>query len=252
MVRIRIKEGKDPQLKIPQFICDRVLKEGVPSPYHLMVNGYKFMLWVGRPAAGKTSHMMSLFKDKRCFRKLWNNIILCCPAESLNSLKEGSNIFKDICPSKMYDSIDDIDVIREQVKFFAAHDENSVIIIDDQMSRLKNPVVEGVLCDIVANRRHYRCSIILLSQIYERVPLKVRKLVNSVVVMYRPSKKEMAMMFDELLEQKEEVAEQIEKLTFKKPYDWMLLDVPSQSIFAKYDQLCIEEDAKEETQQGGS
>lgn len=202
MVRIRIKEGTDPQLRIPQFVCDKVLKADVPSPYHLTVNGYKFILWVGRPGAGKTSHMMSLFKDKRCYRKLWNNIILCCPAESLNSLKEGSNIFKDICPSKMYDSIEDIDIIREQVKFFAAHDENSVIIIDDQMSKLKNPSVERVLCDIVANRRHYRCSVILLSQIYERVPLKVRKLVNTVIVMYRPSKKEMAMMFDELLEEK--------------------------------------------------
>lgn len=246
MVKITIKEGVDPLLKIPQFVCDKVLKADVPSPYHLTVNGYKFLLWVGRPAAGKTSHMMSLFKDKRCFRQCWNNIILVAPKESLNSLKEGSNIFKDICPSKMYDSIEDIDIIREQCKFFAAHDENSVIIIDDQMSKLKNPSVERILCDIVANRRHYRTSIILLSQIYERVPLKLRKLVSAMVVMYKPSKKEMSMIFDEALEENEEVSQQISKVVFQKPYDWMLLDVPSQQIFAKYNQVIIERDATQE------
>lgn len=240
-MRIIVKKGIDPKLKIPKFLCDQILKDSVPAPYDMLVDAYKFILFVGRPGSGKTSHVISLFRDKRCLRKVWNNVILCMPNESLASLKKESNIFEDIDPSKKYDSIEDIDQIREQVKYFAEQDENSVIIIDDQMSKLKLPFVERVLTDIIANRRHYRCSVILMTQIYERVPLKIRKLVNNIIIQFKPSKKEMAMIFDELLE-KEEIANQISQMAFQKPYDWLMIDVPSQRIFQKYNELIIDDE----------
>ena len=110
------------------------------------------------------------------------------------------------------------------------------------MSSLKNPYIEKVLTDIVSNRRHYRTSIILCSQLYERVPLKIRKLINDIFVMFRPSKREITMMFDELLEHKPEVAEEIYKLTFTKPYDFLFLDVPEQKIFKNYDEIIIKDE----------
>ena len=241
-MRITLKKGQDPQLKIPTFLCDKPLKENVPSPYHLLTDAYKFILFLGRPGSGKTSHMISLFRDKRCLRKVWNHVILVMPEESLASMKKESNIFSDIHPSKRYTDLKDIDVIREQVKDFAANDENSVIVIDDQMAKLKLPDVERVLTDIIANRRHYRCSIIMLTQIYERVPLKIRKLVNNIIVQFRPSKKELAMMFDETLEN-EELAHDISTMAFKNPFDWLMIDVPSQRLFAKFDELVIIDDA---------
>lgn len=82
----------------------------------------------------------------------------------------------------------------------------------------------------------------MCSQLYERVPLKVRKMVNDIFVMYRPSKKEIQMVCDELLEFKEDVAQQIYKIAFTKPYDWLFVDVPSQQIYANYNQLVISED----------
>ena len=239
---ITIKRGRDIELRVPRFICDNILKKDVPPPFHLLVDSYKCIVYVGLPRAGKTSHMISLFKDKRLLRKCWDNVIIVCPQESLNSLRESDNIFKDIDPSKKYDSIESIDVIREQVKFFAGQGENSVIILDDQMSRLKNPVIEKILLDIVSNRRHYRCSIVILSQIYERIPLRVRKLINVCIMMYRPSKKEVSMMMDELLEQDEETSQEVAKIAFKKPYDFLLVDAPSQRVFANYNELVFSDE----------
>lgn len=238
-MRIDIIKGEDPKLKIPKFVCDKALKTDVPSPYHLLVDGFKFILFVGRPASGKTSHMISLFKDKRCLRKVWNNVILIMPKTSLNSLKEGDNIFKDIDPDKQYEDIDDIGAVYQQVKKYSEDDETSVIIIDDQMSKLKNPAIEKVLTHIVANRRHLKTSIILLTQILERVPLKLRKLTNVVITMYRPSKKELTMTFEEFLEQKEDTAQEIGKLAFQKPFDFLFIDVPSQRLFSNYDEIII-------------
>lgn len=241
MKQITIKHGKDPKLKIPTFLCDKALKEDVPSPYNLLVNGYKVILWVGRPSSGKTSHLISLFRDKRCLKKVWNHIILVAPQASMNSLKQSHNIFKDIDDSKRFTDLSRIDLIREMVKHHSEENESSCIIIDDMMSDLKVPHIERVLVDLCSNRRHYKCHIIILSQIYERVPLRIRKLLNTVIMMFRPSKKDMSMMMDELLEENEETAQQISKITFEKPYDWLLIDVPSQQIFSKYNQLIIDE-----------
>lgn len=248
---ISIIRHPEVELKVPRFVCDAPLKSGVPKPYNLLVDAFKFILFCGRPQSGKTSHMMSLFKDKRCLKKVWNNIILVCPLESLASLKEGSNVFKDLDPNKFFTTLEDIDVIREMVKYYSSEKETSCIIIDDMMSSLKNPYIEMVLTDIVANRRHYKCSIIVLSQIINKVPLAIRKLVNTVVIQHKPSKKEMEIAFEEWLEQKPEIAEKVTEIAFKKPYDFLLIDVPSQTLYAKNNELIIHTDAnntKKETQ----
>lgn len=242
MVNIVVKKGSDPGLKRPGFLCDAILKDDVPKPFDLLVDGYKFCVFIGRPASGKTSFLFSLFKDKRCLKKVWNNIVLVCPEQSVNSIKKKDNIFKDLSEEKFYNTLEDIDQIRAQVKAYASMDENTAVIIDDQMSLLKDYYIEKILCDMVANRRHYRCSIFLTSQIYERIPLKVRKLINVAITMYRPSKKEITLLFDELLEHKQEVADKIYKIAFQKPYDFLLVDVVRQKIFANYNELVISDE----------
>lgn len=239
---ITVKKHKPYELKPPKFICDKKLKEeNVPSPYHLLVQGYRFITILGRPGAGKTSMLISLFRDKKLLKRCFNNIILVIPRESLASLSQKDNIFKDLSEEKFFTSLGDIDAIREMVKFYASEDENSCIIIDDQTSYLKDAYIQKILSDIVFNRRHYRCSIILLSQIYNSIPLKIRKLINVCMVMHRPSKKETKDIFEELLEHKEEVADRIFQMSFKKPFDVLTIDVPSQTIFANSDELIINE-----------
>lgn len=226
-------------LKPPRFVCDAILKDDVPPPYDLLVDSYKFILWVGRPKSGKTSHLFALFNDKRMLKRCWNNVIVCMPLQSLKSIKKSDNVFKDISSDKYYSDLEDIDQLKAQIQHYAEIGENSVVVIDDLMSSLKEAHIAKVLTDIVANRRHLRCSIILCSQLFERVPLRIRKLVNVVIVMYRPSKREIQMIFDELLEQKESTANEIYNLAFQKPFDFLMIDVPSQKIYANYDQIIL-------------
>jgi len=239
MVVIEVKKGNDPVLERPRFLVDHTLKQDVPPPYNLLVDGYKFIVWIGRPASGKTSHLFSLFKDKRILKKCWNNIILTMPIQSLQSINPKDNVFKNLSSEKFYPDLYGIDDIKEQVKFYANEGQDSCILIDDQASYLKNSFIESCLFDIIANRRHYRCSIILCSQLYERVPLRLRKLINVAFVMYKPSKREIQMLYDELLEQKPDVALQIFKMCFKKQYDFMMVDCVSQRIFSNYDELIL-------------
>lgn len=239
MVSITIRKGTDPQLKRPKFLCDVILKKDVPEPINLLVNGYKVIVISGRPASGKTSFTFSLFKDKRCLRKVWNNIILVMPKESLNSMTEESNIFKNLAPEKYYENLSNIQDIEAQIRSYSEDDENTCLIMDDMMSSLKDKGIERVLCSMMANRRHLKLTIIILTQLIERVPLKCRKLINDLIMLYRPSKKEMVMAVDEFLEQKEEVAMEIQKIAFEKPYDFLFIDVPTQKIYKNYDEIII-------------
>lgn len=236
---ITIKKHKPYELKPPKFICDKKLKDDVPAPYHLLVNGYRFITILGRPGSGKTSMLISLFRDKKLLKRCYNNIILVIPRESLNSLSKKDNIFKDIADEKFFTSLTDIDAIREMVKFYAEEGENSCIIIDDQTSYLKDAYIQKILSDIVFNRRHYRCSIMLLSQVYNSIPLKIRKLINICMIMYKPSKKETQDIFEELLEHKEEVANEIFHMAFQKPFDVLLIDVPTQTIFSNSNEIIV-------------
>lgn len=238
---ISIRKHTPYELKPPKFLCDKKLKEDVPAPYHLLVQGYRFITILGRPGAGKTSLLISLFRDKKLLKRCFNNIILVIPKESLGSLSQKDNIFKDLADEKFFTSLEDIDAIREMVKFYASEGENSCIIIDDQTSYLKDSYIQKILSDIVFNRRHYRCSIILLSQIYNSIPLKIRKIINVCMIMFKPSKKEAQTIFDELLEQKEEIADKIFHMAFTKPFDILTIDVPSQQIFSNSNEFIINE-----------
>lgn len=239
---ITIKKNPTHKLKIPEFLCDGCLKENVPPPYHLLVSGYKFTVLCSRPGGGKTSMLVALFKDKALLRKTYNNIILACPPESLKSMKNKHNPFKDLSEEKYFTSLQDIDVIREMVKYYASEKENSCIIIDDLASQLKDNHIQNILSDLVFNRRHYRCSIILLTQIYNRIPLSIRKLINVICVLYKPSKKEMENIVDELLEFKPEVVDEIMKISFNKQYDTLWIDVPTQRLYAGSDELIINDE----------
>lgn len=239
---IEIKKNKEYPLKIPRFLCDALLKDDVPPPYHLLVNGYKFITIIGRPQSGKTSLLFSLFRDRKLLKRCFNNIILVMPLESMKSMNQKDNIFKDLSEEKFFTSLDDVDSIRELVKFYASEDENSVIIIDDMTSYLKDGYVQKVLSDICFNRRHYRTSIILLSQIYNKIPLSIRKLINVCVLMYKPSRKETETIFDELLEQNEDISNQIFKLAFKKQFDKLIIDVPTQRLYINSDEVIIHDE----------
>ena len=58
--------------------------------------------------------------------------------------------------------------------------------------------------------------------------------------MFKPSKKQLNDVFDELIEQKEDVAQEIMKIAFTKPFDTLWIDVPSQKIFSNANEIIIE------------
>lgn len=239
---VSIIKGEPYKLQIPEFVCDKPLKEGVPEPFNMLVSGFKFITIIARPGSGKTSLLISLFKDKNLMRKVYDNIVLVMPKQSLMSLKAKDNVFKKLSLEKYYENLENIDQIREQIKYYAQEGETTCLILDDVATYLKDGYVQRALSDIVLNRRHFKCSIILLTQIYNKMPLVIRKMINVAVILFRPAKKEMNDMFNELLEYNEDISHQIYNIAFKKPFDQLWIDVPNQLVYANADRILVSED----------
>jgi hypothetical protein len=58
---------------------------------------------------------------------------------------------------------------------------------------------------------------------------------------FRVSKDELKNIFDEVVEQKKELTEDIAKLVFDKPYEYLFINTDSQRLFKGFDEMMIEE-----------
>ena len=119
-------------------------------------------------------------------------------------------------------------------------DENSAIIFDDQGAYLKNNETKKLLKELIMNRRHLHLSIFFLVQTYMSIERDVRKLFSNCFI-FRCSKQEMETIADELIEQKKEHINEIVKIVYNKPYQYLFINTDSQRIFSGFDELIIED-----------
>ena len=91
------------------------------------------------------------------------------------------------------------------------------------------------------NRRHLHLSIFFLVQTYLSVERDVRKLFSNCFI-FRCSKKEMELIADELIEQKKEHLNEIVKVVYDEPYQYLFINTDSQRIFNGFDELIIDDD----------
>ena len=239
---ISLKKNKGLNLKTPEFLCDGNLAEHL-NKYDMLqnFNGFYFTGFIGRPGSGKTSLLVSMLtrrKKDKVFRKVFNNILVVMPTSSRNSMK--NNIFKKHTPDKLYDELDykTINDIHNKLLHSSSENETTLLILDDVGAMLKRPEIQETFRKIIYNRRHLKCAIIILLQLYMSIPKEIRKLFNNVVC-FKPPKTEFINLFEELFETKKELAQEIMSFTYKDPHDWLLLNVPSQRLFRGFDEIIV-------------
>ena len=72
---------------------------------------------------------------------------------------------------------------------YAQEEEDTLLLIDDYASELKNNCLLKLLNSLVNNRRHLRLSIWMGVQTYKSIPLSNRKTIN-VLVLFKCMNKE--------------------------------------------------------------
>jgi GTPase SAR1 family protein len=243
---ITIKKNQNIKLDIPQFSCDdNVVGDHLNShPLLKLLNCYGFLAIIGRPQQGKTSLAISLITQKKpkIYRKTHNHILVLMPTNSIQSLKK--NPFKVLPEENLYDELNEetINDIYNRIDAYSKDGEKTLLLIDDMTADLKkSKVVETILKRIVYNRRHLKCNIILTAQSYVNIPLDIRKCITS-CIMFRPPKKEMEILFNELIESKKEMFIEIMKTVFDDKHNFLFVNIPTQLMFKNFDSLVFKND----------
>ena len=124
---------------------------------------------------------------------------------------------------------------------------NSILIIDDFTSYLKVQSHLVQFNNLIQNRRHYRLSIFLLVQVYNSIPMPIRKSINT-IFLFKCNKKEFQSIFDELMTLPKELVIEIMNFVFDKKYSFLYLDVTNQVYYKNLDHIIIPPDDHEITQ----
>jgi hypothetical protein len=164
------------------------------------------------------------------------------PTNSIQSLKK--NPFKVLPEENLYDELNEetINDIYNRIDAYSKDGEKTLLLIDDMTADLKkSKVVETILKRIVYNRRHLKCNIILTAQSYVNIPLDIRKCITS-CIMFRPPKKEMEILFNELIESKKEMFIEIMKTVFDDKHNFLFVNIPTQLMFKNFDSLVFKND----------
>jgi len=247
-----IKEIKNPEIKfnIPKFICDNnsVGEHLLDHPLTSLLNVYGFLCVIGRPGSGKTSLTISLITQKtpKIYRKTHHHVLILMPENSISSLK--NNPFKILPEENIYNELtdDSMMMIFNKIDGYSKNDEKTLLFIDDMTADLKkSKYIIDIFKKLVYNRRHLKLNIIITAQSYVNLPLDIRKNIQN-LIMFKPPKKELEIVFNELFESKKNIFLDIMKMVYDEKHNFLFLNVPNQRIFKNWNELIIEDDSDED------
>ncbi len=228
-----------PKIIAPRFNCDYSLGDNIPEP---LPRGSFFWSIIGAPSSGKSSYLISLLtarRPNRAYRGVFEDVYFVVPPASQASL--GNSLFLDHDQTKIFPELNGgtLEEILGRIEVAAAEGYSSLLVLDDVTASLKDKDVEKILRRMAFNRRHLHLSIFLLSQNYNQIPLTIRKTFSHFTIFKSPNKKEFENIFQELIYQPRDVADEIVRFVFKEKRDTLFGDVASGKLFRNFNLLRI-------------
>ncbi len=217
----------EPEKKITlskiDFSCDDI-DESIPKPLPQQLNF--FMLIAGKPASGKTSLILNLIaKKNKCYNSRFDRIYVYSP--SLITLKDDP--FGELPDNQLHMEItkENLEQVLLEIKDSS---EKILFIMDDVVNDMKKTGVLTLLNKMLMNRRHLAgaggsCSFIITTQIYNKVPITLRKTATQVILYSTKNKKEIDTIFDELILIPKDDYYQILKYCFDKKHNFIYIDI---------------------------
>tara|TARA_R110001599_G_scaffold84852_1_gene228237 strand:+ start:2991 stop:3743 length:753 start_codon:yes stop_codon:yes gene_type:complete len=213
------------EIKVPGMECDDLISTKIPEP--LDQKSFVYLI-VGAKGSGKTSLMTSLVtgnkKPFKCYRGVFDEVILNMPKSSMNSIK--GKPFKSLPSGSCYDhfNLELLDDIFEKAEERSEDGEFTLAVIDDASSQLKsNKMLIDRLTMLVHRHRHLRLSLMILVQDLVSVPLSIRKNADAVIY-FRPTNEKSNTIFREeyLGGFSKDETNELMKFVFRRKGDFLL------------------------------
>jgi hypothetical protein len=245
MTSITIKENEKPKLPICKMNCDSDLAEHLNN-YELTKLAFSHFstnLLIGKPKSGKTSLLYSFFKgdkkDNKILKGVFSTIYLFQPENSRQSMTD--NIFEILPEEQKFSELtfENLLLVSERIKADAQNGYTSCIIYDDMGAYLKNKETLKLFKELAMNKRHYKLTQLFLVQTWYSVEKDLRRLWDNIFV-FRVSKDELKNIFTEVVEQSKDLVDDISKIVYDKPFQYLVINTESQRLFKGFDELIIQ------------
>jgi hypothetical protein len=198
----------------------------------------------------------SLVTTKGVYRNAFEQILLVIPPNSLSSLEE-RHPFHKLEQSNIFPDLEHIDTIYHMIQSTSSAinertgtRERTLLFIDDMASQLKDAHIRRTLLAIVNNRRHLRCSIILITQYLHSIPLSVRRNISHLIAYRAHSKKETQILFDELLTIDKHLVPSLLSHVFQKKHDFLYVDIANDKVYRDFMLLTWQKDGSKHEAKG--
>jgi uncharacterized protein YaaR (DUF327 family) len=222
-----IKEEKNPNdihIQKFKFSCDDI-DPSIPKPLPQSLNF--FMGLIGKPQSGKTTLLLNLVaKRKKNYNQKFDKVYVFSPSlltmdtDPFENLDEEQK-FTELTEENLQGVIDEIEDSGEKV----------LLVIDDCVNDIsKDKSLERLLCKVAMNRRHITgsgggISIMLTSQVYNKIPCALRKTLSQLVLMNGKQRRELDSLYEEHVLVPKPDFYKILNFCFKKKHDFMFLDL---------------------------
>ena len=232
---MRLLKNDEPiKIPYPKMQCDRPLGN-VPKP---LMNSHAFTLFIAPPGSGKTSMLCGLLTG--IYKKIFKRLFVFMPSNSVASLPE-KHLFKKL---DIEDELTGASLhkVIEELKKGSEDDEPSLVIIDDQVSHMKDLDVINELKFLINNRRHLRCSIWLAGQTLSATAALMFRKQASHVFVWKPGKKEFMDIHDEfMLGVPKDAAEHMFKTYCEEKHEFIFISMNDGKFYNKdFDRILFE------------
>lgn len=239
---IHIINNKEPKLSRPTFLVDNKLDNKLDD-YEVtkLMNKSNFVLFLGPAGSGKTSMIVSLLNSPNLFKRVYHTVYLFMGKNSRASIK-GSFFDKQIPPDQIYDELteESLNEVYDKIRDDADEGYLSLILLDDVQRQMKDKSVEKLLLHIVNNRRHLKTSIWCANQNYINMPRAIRLGLTN-IFSWKVKKREIENLLTEQIELPKDKFEEINKICFQNPHDFIFLDTNSQRLFSNFNEIIIDD-----------
>lgn len=191
------------------------------------------ILIYGQPRSGKTNLWLNMITKKgQFYNKKFDRVLLFSP--SLHTVERKirlpeEQIFNDLDYSELQN---ELDFLKETVTIDQKF--KTLVIFDDVMSSIKNDIPEFL--KMLGNRRHYGLTVMIITQVYNRIPLQLRKIFSHFIFFKQP-KQEINSIYDDLMNIKKDDYLKILDYIYDKQHNFMFYDKDEGTFYKNFNKL---------------
>ena len=238
---MHIEVLEKPNLKRVKMNVDDIIDEKIMK-YPMSADLFSrtsFNVILGKMGQGKTSLITNFVKT--IFRRAFEHMIVFIPTGSRKSID--NDIYgKHLPDADLYDALtaDNLDEVIEKIEESADNGENTLLIIDDFQSALKDPDVLARLQKIVTRMRHLRTTIFILQQNFQKMAKFLRELVTNVIT-FNVGKSQLDKLFEETVQLDKNKFQALIDLAFQERNDWIAINVNgNRNVYRMFDRIVLE------------